>query len=274
MGQYDVVVLGGGPAGLSAAVNVRARNQSVLVVSNPLEENPLWKSHLVDNHVGMGNQSGAQMLQTMADHAKANGVEFMDGKALTTMAVGDGFFVSVGSDVVEGRAIVLAAGVARSKKFAGEEAFIGKGVSYCATCDAFAYRGKTVAVVGYTPSAQHEAEFLERVGCIVHYFDKPKTCVLAGETTLQSITCDDVTIPVDGAFILRPTMAPTDLFPELALDGGYVEVNRNMETNLNGVFAAGDCTGGPLQVSKAVGEGLVAGQKAAVYANKIKQIKE
>ncbi len=271
MANYDVAIIGGGPAGLSAAVNVRARNKTVLVISNPLSENPLWNSHLVDNHLGMAGQSGSQMLQTMENHAKANGAEFMAGKVLNVMPIGEGFFLSVGQDVVEATSIVLAAGVSRSKKFPGEEDFIGRGVSYCATCDAFAYRGKAVAVVGYTPSAQHEADFLQQVGCTVTYFDKPKFCTLSGDKTLQSITCDNQTIPVEGAFILRPTMAPTDLFPGMALDGNYVAVNRNMETNLPGVFAAGDCTGAPLQVSKAVGEGLIAGQKAAAYADKIKR---
>ncbi len=270
MQKYDVLVLGGGPAGLSAALNVRARNRSVLVISNPLEENPLWNAHLVDNHLGMPQQTGAELLREMQAHAEAKGVEFMQGKALTAMPMDDGFFISVGSEVVEGYAVVLATGVARGKKFEKEEALLGRGVSYCATCDAFAYRGKTVAVVGYTPSAQHEAAFLEQVGCTVHYFDKPKSVTLTGEQALTSITCDGVTAEVAGVFILRPSMAPTDLFQALALEGGYIAVDRAMQTNVPGVFAAGDCTGTPLQVSKAVGEGLIAGQKAAAYRNNFK----
>ncbi len=265
MPKYDVVILGGGPAGLSAALNARARNKTALVVSNPIAENPLWGEHLLDNHLGMPMQTGTQMLTAMQEHAKAKGADFMQGKALTAMQMPDGFFISVGSDVVEGSSIVLATGVVRNKKFAGEDAYLGRGVSYCATCDAFAYRGKTVAVLGYAPSAQHEAEFLQQMGCTVHYFDKPKTCTFAGEGALAAITCDGQTVEVAGAFILRPASAPTDLFPEIALENGYIAVNRNMETNIKGVFAAGDCTGTPLQVSKAVGEGLIAGQKAAAY---------
>ena len=83
---------------------------------------------------------------------------------------------------------------------------------------------------------------------------------------MEQVTCDGETVRADGVFLLRPTMAPTDLFPGLAVDKGYVTVDRKMATNLPGVFAAGDCTGGPLQVSKAVGEGLVAGQSAAAFA--------
>ncbi len=268
MPNYDVIILGGGPAGLSAALNVRARNKTALIVSNPLSENPLWSSDLVDNHLGMPQQSGDEMLTTMQAHAEAKGVAFLQGKALTTMQMPQSFFVSVGQEVVEGTAIVLATGVARNKKFAGEDDYLGRGVSYCATCDAFAYRGKTVAVLGYAPSAAHEVEFLQQVGCTVHYFDKPKTCTFAGEGSLQSITCDGQTVEVAGAFILRPAMAPTDLFPDIALENGYIAVNHKMETNIAGVFAAGDCTGTPLQVSKAVGEGLIAGQAAAAYCAK------
>lgn len=261
--KYDVLILGGGPAGLSAAINAKARNKTALIISNPIAENPLWKSDFVDNHIGMPKQTGAEMLENMHNHAVANGVDFMEGRALSAIATTDGFFVSVGTEVAEGRTIILATGVARGKKFVGEEEFLGKGVSYCATCDAFAFRGKTVAVLGYSESAKHEAEFLEQVGCTVHYFHKPKKVILQGAETLQSISINGEELAVEGAFILRPTMAPTDLFPTLALNNGYIIVDRNMATNIKNVYAAGDCTGAPLQVSKAVGEGLIAGQEAS-----------
>ena len=83
---------------------------------------------------------------------------------------------------------------------------------------------------------------------------------------MQSVTCDGVTTQADCVFILRPAMAPTELFPGLAVENNFVTVDRRMTTNLPGLFAAGDCTGGPLQVSKAVGEGLIAGQSAAAFA--------
>ena len=95
--------------------------------------------------------------------------------------------------------------------------------------------------------------------------------MIEGNGVVERISCDGETIPVEAVFILRPTMAPTELFPGLAVENGYVTVDRKMATNLPGVFAAGDCTGGPLQVSKAVGEGLVAGQSAAMYAAEVKR---
>lgn len=260
---YDVLVIGGGPAGLSAAVNLRARNKSVLVVSNPLEENPLWKSELVDNYPGLPGVTGPELLQALRSHAEHSGAEFLTGKALSAVFAADSWYVSVGSDVQEARALVLAAGVARGKKFPGEEDLLGKGVSYCATCDGMLYRNRPVAVVGWTDTALHEADYLRSIGCEVTYFDRPKSCQISGDGKVESITCDGKTASVAGVFLLRPTMAPDDLFPGLATENGYVTVNRKMATSLPALFAAGDCTGGPLQVAKAAGEGLIAGQSAA-----------
>lgn len=264
--SYDVLVIGGGPAGMSAALNARARGKRVLVVSNPLEENPLWRSKLVDNHLGMPRISGAEMLTSFRRHAEAAGAEFRTGKVLSTVRMGDDWYVSIGSDMEHAGALVLAAGVARGRKFSGEAEFLGRGVSYCATCDGMLYRGKPVAVVGYTDTARQEAEFLQKIGCSVTYFDRPKQCEIRGDGRVESVTCDGRTIPAEGVFILRPTMAPTELFPGLAVEQGYVTVDRRMATNLPGLFAAGDCTGGPLQVSKAAGDGLIAGQSAAAWA--------
>ena len=263
--SYDVLVIGGGPAGLSAAVNARARGRSVLVVSNPLEENPLWKAEQVDNHLGMPKMTGAEMLRAFHRHAEEAGVAFRSGKVLNTMHMDGTWYVSIENDMENARALILAAGVSRGKKFPGEEAFLGRGVSYCATCDGMLYRGKNVAVLGYSETARKEADFLAGIGCSVTYFDKPKKCEISGTNLVESVTCDGETVAADGVFLLRPTMAPTDLFPGLAVENGYVTVDRKMNTNLAGLFAAGDCTGGPLQVSKAVGEGLIAGQSAAAY---------
>lgn len=264
--SYDVLVIGGGPAGLSAALNVRARGRSVLVVSNPLEENPLWRAEKVDNYLGLPDMSGPELLRALRRHAERAGAEFRGGKALSAVRMGDVWYVGIGSDMENARAVVLAAGVARGKKFPGEAEFLGRGVSYCATCDGMLYRGKSVAVLGYSDTARREAEFLSGIGCSVTYFDRPRDCAITGSSRVEAVTCGGETVPVEGVFLLRPTMAPTDLFPGLAVEDGYVTVDRNMATNLPGLFAAGDCTGGPLQVSKAAGEGLTAGQNAAVYA--------
>ena len=262
----EVMIIGGGPAGLSAALNVRARGRSVTVVSNPAEENPLWRAERVDNYPGLPGVTGAELLNTLRRHAEAAGAEFLEGRVLSAMQMGGAWYVSVGPDMHHASALVLAAGVARGKKFPGEAEFLGRGVSYCATCDGMLYRGKAVAVLGYSESARREADFLREIGCSVTFFDRPKTCTVNGGDKAESVTCDGETVPAACVFILRPTLAPTDLFPGLGVEKGYVTVDRRMATNLPGLFAAGDCTGGPLQAVKAAGEGLVAGQSAAAYA--------
>ena len=268
---YDVLIIGGGPAGLSAAINARARDKTVLVASNPLEENPLWKSELVDNYPGLPGVTGPELLTALRRHGELAGADFLTGKALTSAFMADDWYVSVGSDMHQARSIVLAAGVARGKKFPGEAEFLGRGVSYCATCDGMLYRGKAVAVLGYSDTARQEAAYLQGIGCQVTYFDHPRQCQITGKAGVEAVTCDEETLPVSGVFLLRPTVAPTDLFPGLAVENGYVAVDRRMTTSLPGLFAAGDCTGGPLQVAKAVGEGLIAGQSAAAWVDALKR---
>ena len=107
--SYDVLVIGGGPAGLSASINVRARGRSALVVSNPLEENPLWRAEKVDNYLGLPGLSGAEMLAAMRRHAEQAGVEFLAGKVLNAVQMPDAWYVSVGPDMYNARAVVLAA---------------------------------------------------------------------------------------------------------------------------------------------------------------------
>lgn len=263
--SHEILVIGGGPAGLSAAINARARGRSVLVVSNPPEENPLWPAELVNNYPGLPGVSGAELLTVFRRHAEEAGADFRTGKVLSTAFMAGTWYVSVGSDMETAKAIILAAGVARGKKFPGEAEFLGRGVSYCATCDGMLYRGKAVVVLGYSDTALREANFLREIGCTVTYFDRPKQCEILGGERVETVICDGEATSAAGVFILRPTAAPDDLFPGLAVENGYVVVDRRMATGLPGVFAAGDCTGGPLQAVKAAGEGLIAGQSAAAY---------
>ncbi len=276
--KFDIIVIGSGPAGLSAALTARARNKTVLVVGNRWQDSPLARAERVDNYLGLPHQSGAELLEQFHDHAKEMGVEFLEGRALSALAW-EGFQVSVGSQVVSGGALILAPGVVRQQKFPGEAEYLGRGVSYCATCDGMLYRGKSVAVVGRSPDAPEEANFLKNLGCQVTYlaprcpetleadipFVKTGTVEIQGELTVTGLIANGETIPCAGVFILRPAVAPTDLLPALETENGIVKTDRTMATNLPGVFAAGDCTGGPLQVAKAAGEGQVAALSACAY---------
>ncbi|MGM9607278.1 MAG: NAD(P)/FAD-dependent oxidoreductase [Oscillospiraceae bacterium] len=279
--MVDVAVIGGGPAGLSAAINARARGKGVLVVGNPIEENPLYKAPRVDNYPGLPGVSGAQLLRVLEQHARESGALLRTGRVLTVSPMGDRFFLSIGSDVEEARALVVAIGAQRGAKLPGEEHLLGRGVSWCATCDGMLYRNKAVVVVGLSHDAPAEANFLREIGCQVTYVarnvptglrpDIPvvlgKQLSIEGEQTVTAVRADEAVVPCQGAFVLREAVAPNDLLPGLTLEGGYVAVDRAMATNLPGVFACGDCTGLPLQAAKAAGEGLIAGQNAADYVD-------
>ena len=262
---YDAAVIGAGPAGYSAAVNLRARGKSVVVIGNPPEDNPLWKAEKVDNYLGLPGLTGAEMLDVFREHAASSGAELREGKVLNAARYGETWYLSVGTDMVEASAVILAAGVARGKKGIGEEEFLGRGVSYCATCDGMLYRGRPVAVLGYSETARREADFLQEIGCQVTYVHRPRTYEIRGGAAVSSVICDGEELAVEGVFILRPAVAPAELFPGLETEKGYVAVDRQMNTNLPGLFAAGDSTGSPLQVAKAVGEGLIAGLSAAKW---------
>lgn len=277
--SYDIAVVGGGPAGLSAALQARARNKSVLVVSGDDRDGPLDRAERVDNYLGLPGLSGAAMMEQFRTHAEAAGVARKKGRVLNIMTMNGRFYLGIGSDLEEAGAVVLATGVVRGQKYPGEAEFLGRGVSYCATCDGMLYRNRDVAVVGLSADATEEANYLQSLGCRVTYIS-PKAAKgletgvkaitatrleVAGNGAVEFLRADGREIPCAGVFILRPSLAPAELLPGLALEGGYIQVDRNMATNIPGVFAAGDCTGLPLQIAKAVGEGQVAGHRAAEY---------
>ena len=277
--EQDIIILGCGPAGLSAAVAARSRGKRVLVIGNAIEDSPLAKAERVDNYLGLPGLTGLELLQTMKKHAQDMGARVMTGRVVALMSWNGSFALTVGSDVYQGRALVLAPGVMQTAKYPGEETLLGRGVSYCATCDGMLYRGRNVMVVGRTKDAPEEANFLQSIGCHVTYVSKerpehlkaeighlPGTKLeVLGEERVTGLRVDGEEYPCDGVFILRQAVAPADLLPGLEVEDGSITVNRAMETNLEGVFAAGDCTGKPWQVSKAVGEGLIAGECAAEY---------
>ncbi|MCD7945738.1 MAG: NAD(P)/FAD-dependent oxidoreductase [Clostridiales bacterium] len=275
--MYDILILGGGPAGLSAAVAAQGRGKRCLVLSNPGAQNPLSRAPAIHNYLGLPGLSGGELMERFLHHALDMGTELRTGRALSAMALDGAFYLTVGSEVCEGRKLILAGGVQRGQKYPGEEALLGRGVSYCATCDGMFYRRKSVIVIGRAKDAPLEANYLREIGCQVTYLSPTQPVGLRedipylragrisvlGGSAVTGVEVEGAVLPCDGVFILRESVAPADLLPGLAVEDGYIAVNRRMETNLPGVYAAGDCTGKPLQIAKAVGEGLIAGEAAA-----------
>lgn len=271
---FDIAVIGAGPAGYSAAINARKREKSVVVIG----QNTGWltRAESIENYPGLPSVSGRELLERMRSQARDMGAELRGGVVHQVIPMGEYFALSLGADFAEAKKIILCTGAKQPRLLPGEEALLGRGVSYCGTCDAMLYRGRNVAVVGQGPEAVPEANFLARLCASVTYFGQPddaldsriavrteKPEAILGETRATGLRAGGEELPFDGVFIFRETMALTSLIPGLEMDGAFIRVDRQMRTNLPGVYAAGDCTGLPLQVAKAVGEGCTAALSAA-----------
>lgn len=279
MANCDLLIIGSGPAAWSCALTARQRDLSVTVAAATSATSWLQRAERIDNYPGLPLVSGKDMLRIFRQQAEDAGVTVLPHLARQVMDMGGGFMTLVGNDIVESRAVVLAMGAARPKLLPGEEALLGMGVSWCGTCDGMFYREKEVAVLSAWQGGVEEGEFLAGLASHVDYYflarheqpeDVPYT--LCEGTPKELVRQEDGRILLktsagekvyDGVFIFRPAVAPDSLLPGLTADGAFIQVDRRMATNLPRVYACGDCTGQPLQIAKAVGEGNVAAISAA-----------
>ncbi|MDR2502096.1 MAG: NAD(P)/FAD-dependent oxidoreductase [Oscillospiraceae bacterium] len=267
--MHDIIIIGSGPAGLSAGITARARGKDVLLVSNNRVDSGFYKAHHIDNYPGLPGVTGAQLSGHMFAHATGSGVKIVSGRVTSAAAQKGGFAVGFGAEAARGRALILAIGVVQSRLFPGEAEFLGRGVSYCATCDGMFYRSRRVAVVELSPGAAAETEHLRKIGCDVTVV-RTDRIEIHGASAVTHITAEGAGIPCDCVFILRASVAPATLLPGLALDGAHIAVSRGMETSIPGVFACGDCAGAPYQAAKAAGEGQIAALAAVKYIDEVR----
>lgn len=287
MDMLDIAIIGSGPAALSAAVNARQRNKTVCVFGRSLDSSLLFAAEKVDNYLGLPEIGGEEMLNRFYAHAMKNGVEFRECRIKQILSMGDRYMINADNDFIEAQTLILAIGLSKSRGIKGEMEYLGKGVSYCATCDGMLYRGKRVVVVGENEEGEAEANFLADLCEEVTYLplyqpilnlkDKVKLAegkpqeVLGEDGKVCGLALEQNTLPCDGIFFAKNSMPPESLLYGLETDGKNIVVDRNMATNLPGVYAAGDCTGTPYQIAKAVGEGLVAALAAAAEVDRRKR---
>ncbi|MGE5509371.1 MAG: NAD(P)/FAD-dependent oxidoreductase [Chitinophagales bacterium] len=278
----DVAIVGCGPAGLSAAINVRARDRSVNLHGVQFCTQKLHRSPEIRNYLGFPNITGPELREAFFGHLKTAGVEVLKGKITSIMPLGDQFILATAHDTFTARSVILATGVSPTNYLPGEKELLGRGVSYCATCDGALFRGRTVAVIGKGDEAREEAAFLAGLCAKVYWFGQPEEAPAAANVTVagptvkaiegagkvERVTAGGESYPVDGVFILRELTPAESLLPGLEMAEGAIKVDRQMATNLPGVFAAGDCTGRPYQLAKAVGEGLLAALSAVHYVDR------
>ena len=269
--RYDVVIIGGSIAGISAALTCINRGKTVAVIANGAETSNLYKAEKITNYPGIPDASGKEISEILRRQLESSGADLIHGRALNVLPLGDSFGAAVGSDFTSASAVIIAAGITREKLYPGEGEFLGRGVSYCATCDGMLYRGKTVAVVGDGEEAAHDADFLESIGCTVLRMTKQLRYEIRGGMKADTLIAGDEAYKVDGIFIIKDTISVTKLVPGLEYSNGAIVADRQMNTSIPGVFAAGDCTGKPYQLAKSAGEGNVAALSACAYIDQKKK---
>ncbi len=293
--NYDVIILGTGPAGLQAAIHAARKKVSVLVLGKETRSS-VYHAH-VENFCCIFNITGEEILKTGRQQAVNFGAELLEEDVLNILPAGSGFkIISESGTELICTALIVATGTTRNKLgVSGEKEFLGSGVSYCVECDANFFKDEDVAVVGgasaavggalvlldYARSvhlifdkldvADTLATELKQSNVIIHENEKVKE--ISGDTRVKEIVLiDDSRLPVTGVFIELGARGVMELASHIGIQFDdkmkYIDTNKKMETNVPGVFAAGDICGPPWQMAKAVGEGCIAGLAAAGYAKK------
>jgi thioredoxin reductase (NADPH) len=294
--NYDVVILGSGPAGLQAAIHAARKKVAVLLMGKETKSS-LFHAH-IENFCCLFNVKGEDMLDVGRQQALNFGTDVLEEDVLQVLPAGQIYkIVTESGQELQAKALIIATGTTRNKLgVAGEKELLGRGVSYCVECDANFYKGEDVAVVGGASAAVSGALTLLDYAASVHLIcDKldvadalekqlkdsavnvhegQQVQQIVGQGSVEAIALKDGSrIPVNGVFIELGAKGVMELATNLGvqLDDQmkYIQTNKKMETNVAGVFAAGDICGPPWQMAKAVGEGCVAGIGAATYARKL-----
>lgn len=285
--MYDVIILGAGPAGVSASLYCKRANKNVLIIYNDSSE--LLKAQKIDNYYGFENGiSGKDLYETGIKQSQNLGVEIIKQEVIKIEMENGYFNVITEKNSYKSKSVIIAMGSKKNTlKIQGVQEFEGKGISYCAICDGFFYKNKDVAVIGSGNYAISETNDLiniaNKITILTNGEKAPEFRAdnveivtknikqISGENRVQKIEFDDNSfLKTDGVFIAQGIAGAADFAKKLGImsQNNNIIVNENMETNIKGIFACGDCTGGLLQVSKAVYEGTKAGLAVIEYLKK------
>lgn len=292
-----MIIIGTGPAGISAALYAARGNMNPLVINNGI--GALEKAEKIENYYGLEHPlSGRELFETGIHQAQELNVRILDAQVLGVEGF-DTFTVKTTQGNFETQSLILATGSKRADPgIPGVKEFEGRGVSYCAICDAFFYRGKDVAVLGNGDFAMHEAKELSNTAASVTIYTdgkepqfSPEPSIAVNTMKIQSVEGDEKVsgirlacdmqaqdtesssfCPADGVFIALGTAGSAEIARQMGAElteKGNIKVNENMETTIPGLYAAGDCTGGLLQIAKAVYEGCQASIQAGKYVRSL-----
>ena len=286
--MLDCIIVGSGTAGISAALTLKANAKSFILFGSSALSEKIEKAERIRNYPGLSNVSGKQFVKALQKQLKDGDIEVCNQRVTGVYALEDKFSVMTDSgNLYESRTVIIACGVESVKQIDGEREFIGRGVSYCATCDGFLYKNKTIGVVCTSKRLEHEigylADFAKRVYLVAIYKDveisrenitviKKMPKKIDGGKRVEKLVFTAppaegllAELPVDGVLMLRESVSPAVLVGGLEMQGGHVAIARDTSTNLKGCFAAGDCTGRPYQYAKAVGEGNIAAHAVSEF---------
>lgn len=285
----DTIIIGNGPAGISAALYTCRANLKTLIIGR--DGGSLEKAEKIENYYGFAEPiSGTELLDIGISQAKRLGAEIINDEVVGVGYDGQ-YIIKTNHGEYKAPSMILTTGAKRTiPRIKGLKELEGRGVSYCAECDAFFYRGKDVAVLGHGNYALHEAQVLLPVAKSVTLLTdgkEPKTSVpesikvntakinkINGNNIIDSIEFENAAEQkINGLFVAIGVAGSADLARKLGvtLNGRNIAVNERMATNLPGLYAAGDCTGGMLQIAKAVHEGAIAGREVIKYIKNLKK---
>lgn len=281
--MYDIAIIGGGPAGVSAVLNAKILNKSFIWFASCATSKKVERAELIKNYPGLPDISGSQLAWVLKHHTDSMGIEACE-EVVTGVYQTEGYFTLLaGNKDYVAKTVILCLGVEAVKPIEGEEEFLGRGISYCATCDGMLYKNKNIAVVCTDKRFEHEIEYLCSIvhKCTVFpmyrdYEIKAQNAEIvnkvpikyAGDMRVRQVHFKDGKLDVDGVFILKSAISPATLVHGLEVKDGHIAADRACATNVTGIFAAGDCTGRPYQYAKAVGEGNIAVHSAIEYLAK------
>jgi thioredoxin reductase (NADPH) len=301
--QHDIVVIGNGPAGLTAGIFAVRRSMDVVVLGDPMSMSTMEEATMVDDWPAMPGVMGPELFIKMTEHARKLGVPLKREKAVEIKAKGRHFVVKTEKAEYDAKTVIVATGAKHRKAMVpGEEKFAGKGVSYCANCDGPLFKGRKVAVVGGGDTAATYALLLEQIGAdttLIHRRDELRAVAtyvkelkkskvklmlsavikeIKGDKTVKSIIVQDLKtksakeIPMDGIFVAIGTVPASELVRNIGAkvdEGGFIEVDREQMTSVPGVFAAGDCSNNKTKrIVTAAAEGSIAAEMAYEHIRK------
>lgn len=276
--QYDIAIIGGGPAGISAAVTASSKGRKVVLFEAHGFSPRLRSVEKITDYMGILDVSGTELMDIFVKHLRQTDVDIVEGKIISLREVGEGFVLGTPNGEYTADAVVLATGISRSTLLPGEKEFLGRGVSYCAVVDGSKFKHKRVAAIATVPDALEEIEYLaeqcEQVFFFPRYSDfvppkkknikviLDKPTEITGTDKVTGLRAGDEFFSVQGVFVFRASDPLNSFLPGLEIRGRSIYVDDQAQTNIEGVFAGGDCTGQPWQVNRAAGQG----QKAALSA--------